>query len=486
MKKIWGFNDPKTRKYGLLTLLFFALGFNLSMNPKMAEHFVRNELPEVFSTELAATSDEIVQATVKQHEYLLGTADLGKGVNNVKIKLSEKDGKTSASIDSVTVAASADTCTDCLKKLTSQSFNYSLALTKDNLDAIKKLVEADVIKAAKEAKVDVKKDEKKDDKVADKKDKDAKEGEFEEADIAEWAKNCSKKSEDDDLDCHKDNLSKLSKHLKNNSKQASIVKKYFDKYIKSDLAKALRKDTLTEEYKEAYAAMGEIVEDLESKNGKSTVQQIYKLAAKGVEDRTRAAERLRMEGFNEGNPLKFQEGLRQLSMLEPSFYSTASMLTSATSGMIDLSDKDLSGYQSMFQTNYSTPVRSFLTQLARGCSQTSLNSTSNFNGCSVPTISIGDSDTSEVVVSSTLNRNTLNRSALLNRSTNRALVSPSARTGARGYVDPRYNRTTTQRYNSLGQPVGTNRRSTLPFQNGSATAGNCAQGSPSQRDGNCW
>lgn len=485
MKKIWGFKDPKTRKYGLLTLLFFALGFNLSMNPKMAEHFVRNELPEVFSTELAATSDEIVQATSREHEYILGTSDLGKGVNNVKIRLSEKDGKTKASIDSVTVAASADTCTDCLKKLTSQSFNYSLALTKDNLEAIKKLVEADVVKAAKDAKVEVKKDDKKDEKVADK--KDVKEGEFEEADIAEWAKNCSKKSEDDDLDCHKDNLAKLSKHLKNHSKQASIVKKYFDKYMKSELTKGLRKDTLSEEYKEAYLAMGEIVEELESKNGKSTVQQIYKIAAKGVEDRTRAAERLRLEGFNEGNPLKFQEGLRQLSMLEPSFYSTASMLTGATSSMIDLSDKDLSGYQSMFQTNYSTPVRSFLTQLARGCSQTSLNATATFNGCSVPTISIGDSDASDVVVSSPVNRNLLNRSALLNR-TGRTAISPTARVGSRTYVDPRYNRTTTtQRYNSLGQPIVNGRRSTLPFQNGSATRGSSViGGSPCQRDGTCW
>ncbi len=463
------------------------------MNPKMAEHFVRNELPEIFSTELAATSDQVVKVP-PNHEILVGASELGNGVRPIKFTLSEKDGKTNATIDPIsvaldpnTMAVSADTCTACIKKLMTQSFSYSLALTTANLAAITKLVEADVVKAAKDAKaaakVEVKKDDKKDEKVADK--KDVKEGEFEEADITEWAKNCSKKSEDDDLECHKDNLGKLSKHLKNNSKQASIVKKYFDKYIKSDLTKGLRKDTLTEEYKEAYTAMGEIVEELESKNGKSTVQQIYKLAAKGVEDRTRAAERLRMEGFNEGNPLKFQEGLRQLSMLQPSFYSTASMLTSATSGMVDLSDKDLTGYQSMFQTNYSTPVRSFLTQLAKGCTQTSLNSTATFNGCSVPTISIGDGD-SDVVVSAAANRTLLNRTALLNR-TGRTAVSPTGRVGARAYVDPRYNRTTTQRYNSLGQPVGTNRRSTLPFQNGSATTGTSViGGSPCQRDGTCW
>lgn len=267
----------KHQKWLLSFALIGALGFSISMDP------VNNQLArhqQIHETNLATTAPEIKEVTARTASLQVA----GQGNETFQVNIAEIDGKAQATfmrLQTGTVAQGAD-CQLC---------GETRALTK-NLSDIEGLRGelVSIINTQTEVEERVVQTP----------------GKATAVNIEEWAKKCVDKDDEEKLSCHTEQLIKLSKHLANESAQASLVYEYYREYVYSDLRAGFRASPYSslyqELYNESYDSYLRLFEELRGKNGKTVRDHITRLHAASYSDQARHGQQLVIDGLTQTRP----------------------------------------------------------------------------------------------------------------------------------------------------------------------------------------
>lgn len=285
--------SERLQKWGLFVLLAGSIGFSLSMNPEHFNNIARNE-NKVYSIELAQTKSEggttsgttAAPAAPAPGEGSATKYELTRIVDNkiCKISVGVLGNETIARFKSAPQATESQAChAEALRPLTSNISDLKNIETEIDL-YLASLGKKTASKGDKKDNDDEEKKEVKRLKVS------GKEYEVTKAKLSEIAKICKKKEER--LDCHRENLMKLSKLFEgdDSSEAREIMKKYFAAYVAPQLSANFNAPTIdpvtmrvnTTRLEEANEIALDLMENLDGDNSADVLKALTAMKAKST------------------------------------------------------------------------------------------------------------------------------------------------------------------------------------------------------------
>ena len=349
--KLW-FKSPRFQKWGLFCLLAVSLGFNLSMNPEHFNNIARYEVgtplqsydlaQEQLGDPALRAAPAAAPAPVAAPAAAAPAPRSGKtqvitvynGTDAYDAKVFEVEGLAFVSFKKLRSSTEAAVTTpgaqaDCeICKIAAMPLTSSI----DKIDDIKIELNAILNKkagtaaaatttaAANTCPMDVVPK--------------AKSGELAEItseQLDACATKCDKAS--DSMSCHKNRLVELSKFMKNSAAQASSIQSYFQKFLRTEIKAGFVAPTVregpyqncegvvayqtrfgvgcqdTSSLEKSQDLANQLIRELASNNGKSTIEDLTKLAGASFNAQTINAQAIGNRGMQTGNMDQWQYGM---------------------------------------------------------------------------------------------------------------------------------------------------------------------------------
>jgi hypothetical protein len=362
------FKKPKleTQQWVLYSILAVSLGFNISMNPEHFSHFARNEKLNYGNLDLAQTaaSPESGKMMISGKQGIFNVTFFE--VQNSTFAKFERIEDSSSDPSETAATSPATECSLCNKPI---PLSAAISDTTEIAKELARLVESGASAETADAKPKAPQ----------------KSGEATEVDLEAWAKKCDSYTDREEsesrMECHKGQLIKLSKYLKNSKDNQGLVLEYFNEYLKGDLQRAFKASTMKPNdfgYYEndpsllefAQQMSEELISSLRPQNGLATVRVLEKLNANAYLYQLQNAQNLVRRGQQTNNIQMVQAGMNGMNpyLLRALLSNQQSSLAMAIDGMpgrnsMDMAIKDL--LTSELDTSFYSPVNSTLTELER-------------------------------------------------------------------------------------------------------------------------